>query len=155
MHTYAALPVEEHLYNADLQFTGLIEYGVSLQDLNAGRARPPLAGARIDITVAGMLEGPRLRGRMRGVDYVAVRADGRFDLHLHATITTDDGATIALFADGIAFPSRNESGVVEMRQNVRLSTASPDYAWVNRLQVWLTGHADMRVGRLSWRAWAA
>ena len=45
MTTAAAIPVGEHLYDADMQFTRFSDYGVRLQDLNSGRVIPPPAGA--------------------------------------------------------------------------------------------------------------
>lgn len=50
---------------------------------------------------AGRATG-RLAGSVRGVDYLVLRADGRMDLNIHATIETDDGCRIALAADGVA-----------------------------------------------------
>lgn len=68
------------------------------------------------------------------MDYLRVRADGRFDLHIHAEITTDDGQKISLHADGVALP-RPGSPVAGLRENVTLFTSSKAYAWVNRDQL--------------------
>jgi hypothetical protein len=149
----AAIPVGEHLYDADMQFTRFSDYGVRLQDLNSGRVIPPPAGARIDLAFEGTIDGPNLKGTIVGVDYIVVRADGRFQLNIQATITTDDGATIAVAADGVAMPS---GGVlVPLRKNVQMTTAAPKYAWVNQLQIWVRGSADMSAGRLRWMAFVA
>lgn len=149
------MPVGAYLYDAHLQLTQFTEYGVSLDDLNSGRAAPPPEGARVDIAFAGEIVGERLRGTMRGVDYVLVRADGRFELNIHAEITTPDGAKIALHATGVAMPDPAQPGVVEIRENVQLTSHAAAYAWVNRLQIWITGQSDMRVGRLLLHAYAA
>jgi hypothetical protein len=93
-----------------------------------------------------MIAGPRLKGTIVGVDYVEVRADGRFQLNIQATITTDDGASIALVADGVAIPS--SGALVPLRKNVQMTTAVPHYTWVNQLYIWVRGSADMSVGRL-------
>jgi hypothetical protein len=69
--------------------------------LLSGAEPPPAQGARFDIHVEGAVTGPNLRGTIKGVDYVNVRADGRLDLNFHAEITTDDGKKIALFANGV------------------------------------------------------
>ena len=76
-----------------------------------------------------------------GIDYVRVRADGRFELHIHAAITTQDGEKIAVFADGIAVP-RPDSLIADLRENVTLHTSSESYKWVNGLQIWAAVTVD-------------
>ncbi len=83
-----------------------------------------------------------MKGKVTGVDYLQVRADGRFELHIHAEVTTDDGHKISLHADGVGLP-RKGSPIVDLRENVTLFASSADYAWVNTLQVWGTGTADL------------
>jgi hypothetical protein len=85
----------------------------------AGAAPPQPDGARFDVPFEGTSSGPKLKGRVAGVDYLRIRADGRFELHIHAEITTDDGQKISLF------------------------TSSKAYPWVNGLQVWGTGTVDL------------
>jgi len=142
------------LYEYSVKITEIIEYGVSFQSLLARAAPPPPEGARFDGPFEGPVTGPKLRGRIVGVDYAQVRADGRFQLHIHARITTDDGQNIALFADGIALP-REASTVAELRENVTLSTSSKRYAWVNALQVWATGTLDFAEGVARVKGYAA
>jgi hypothetical protein len=120
----------------------LTEYGVSFGALMAGTAPPPPEGARFDIPFEGPSIGPKLKGTVTGVDYLRVRADGRFELHIHAAITTDDGHKISLHADGVALP-RPGNPVAGLRENVTLFTSSKAYAWVNGLQVWATGTVDL------------
>ena len=79
---------------------------------------------------------------MVGVDYLQVRADGRFQLHIHGEITTEDGEKIALFANGVASP-REGSPIADLRENVTLSTSSEAYSWVNSLQIWGVGTVDL------------
>jgi hypothetical protein len=153
--TATTMPVSEYLYDARLQLTQFTEYGVSLADLNSGRTTPPPEGTHIDIAFEGEIEGERLRGAMRGIDYLYVRADGRFELNIHAEIATPDGAKIALQASGVALPDATRPGVVQIRENVQLTSHDPRYSWVNRLQVWITGSADMGTGRLLLHAFAA
>jgi hypothetical protein len=143
------IPSGRHLYDAMLHHTSIVEYGFGVADLDTGRTLPP-AGARIDIAFEGRIEGDRIAGTIAGVDFGEVRADGRFDLHIHATITTDDGAHISFFADGIFRPSDGE-----LRENVRLTTASTKYAWVNQLQIWARGNADMRKRKVCVKAYVA
>lgn len=138
----STIEVGELLYEYTVKFTGITEYGVSLESLMAGDAAPPPEGARFDVAFEGESTGPKLRGNVTGVDYLQIRADGRFQLHIHGEITTDDGKKIALFADGVAIP-REGSSIADLRENVTLSTSSKDYAWVNTRQVWATGTVDL------------
>jgi hypothetical protein len=132
----------ELLYEYTLNVVGVSEYGVSLESLASGQLPPPPEGARFDVAFEGALSGPKLQGTIKGVDYAAVRADGRFDLHIHAEITTRDGGKLALFADGVALP-RPGTPIFELRENATLFTAEPAYKWVNPLQVWGVGTVDL------------
>ena len=120
----------------------MTEYGFSFQALTAGTAPPPAEGARFDLSFEGSSNGPKLKGKVTGVDYVRVRADGRFELHIHAEVTTEDGQKISLHADGVALPQPGNT-VAGLRENVTLFTSSKAYSWVNGLQVWATGTVDL------------
>jgi hypothetical protein len=63
------------------------------------------------------------------LDYLHVRADGRIALHYHAEITTED-KKIALEADGV-LTLEPGSPIALLRNNVALTTAAAEYAWVN------------------------
>lgn len=132
----------ELLYEYTLNVTAVTEYGVSFAALASGQAPPPPEGARFDVAFEGTASGPRLSGVVKGTDHVSVRADGRFDLHIHADITTEDGARIALCAGGVALPNPG-TPIFELRENVTLFTSTPGYAWVNPLQVWGVGTVDL------------
>jgi hypothetical protein len=67
-----------------------------------------------------------------------MRADGRIDLDLRATIETDDGHRIALSADGVSVLHEGEP-ILDLLENVRITTAAATYAWVNARQVWAVG----------------
>lgn len=138
----STIEVGELLYEYTVKFTGMTEYGVSLESLMAGEAAPPPEGARFDVAFEGASSGPKLKGKVTGVDYLRIRADGRFQLHIHAEITADDGQKIALHADGVALP-RKGSSIADLRENVTLFTSSKDYTWVNALQVWGIGTVDL------------
>lgn len=131
------------LYEYTLNVTSVTEYGVSLAALASGQVPPPPEGARFDVALEGAASGPRIAGSLKGKDYLSVRADGRFDLHIHAEITTESGARIALFADGVALPRPGGGPVFELRENVTLFTSMPDYTWVNPLLVWGVGTVDL------------
>lgn len=93
----------EKIYEYDLDITGVTDYGVSLDAILSGKEQVPPQGVRIDIAFEGRASG-RLAGRVRGVDYVRMRADGRVDLDIRAIIETEDGRRIALSADGVGLP---------------------------------------------------
>jgi hypothetical protein len=136
------IDVAELLYEYTVKLTGMTEYGVSFEALMAGAASPPPEGARFDLRFEGASVGPKLKGTVTGVDHLRIRADGRFDLHIHAEITTEDGQKISLHADGVALP-RPGSPIAGLRENVTLFTSSKAYSWVNGLQVWATGTVDL------------
>lgn len=137
-----SINVEELLYECTVKFTDVTEFGCSLQAIMAGEIAPPPEGARFDVTFKGELFGPRLKGEITGVDYLYIRADGRFQLHIHAVITTDDGENISFFADGVVLP-REGSHIADLRENVTLTTSSKVYSWVNHLQAWGQGTVDL------------
>ena len=136
----------EKIYEYEFDLTGVTDYGVSMNAILAGKETVPLQGARFDLTVEGRGKG-RLSGRARGVDYLRMRADGRIDLDLHLTIETDDGHRIALSGDGQAAPRKCEAAL-DIFANIRLSTASKEYAWVSARQIWSVGAASMTTGKI-------
>lgn len=84
---------------------------------------------------------------MKGVDYLTIRADGRIDLDIRATIETEDGCRIALSADGVGTPRATEP-VADLCENVRLTTAVDGYAWVNTRQAWGVGTVNFATGKI-------
>jgi hypothetical protein len=136
----------EKIYEMELDLTGVTDYGVSLDAILSGQKSIPAHGARFDLAVSGRYKG-RLAGRAHGVDYVRVRADGRMELDLHLTIETEDGHRIALSGDGQAVLRPGEP-MLDLFANVRLSTASKEYAWVNERQVWGVGTASLATGKV-------
>lgn len=136
----------EKIYEYDCDFTGVTDYGVTMEAILSGKERVPPQGARFDVAFEGRAKG-RLSGRVRGVDYLRMRADGRIDLDIRATIETDDGHRIALSADGVALP-RVDEPVVDLFENVSLTTAAADYAWVNSRQIWAPGTVHLVAGKI-------
>jgi hypothetical protein len=136
----------EKIYEYDLDITGVTDYGVSLEAILAGKAKVPPQGARFDVAFQGRAKG-RLSGAVRGVDYLRMRADGRLDLDIRATIATDDGHRIALSADGVGVPRAAEP-IADLFENVSLTTAAPGYAWVNTRQIWAPGTVNLAVGKV-------
>ena len=76
-----------------------------------------------------------------------MRADGRIDLDIRAVIDIENGLRIALSADGVAVPRAGEP-IGDLSENVSLSTAATDYAWVNARQVWGVGTVNFAVGKV-------
>ncbi len=149
-----SLDVAEFIYDATVNFTEVTEYGVSMNQLLNGTVAPHAAGTRFDVAFQGEVRGPRLKGSIKGVDYLLVRADGRFELHIHAKITTDDGENISFFADGIAVVQEG-TNLAQLRENVSFLTASPAYAWLNQLQGWAQGTVELEKGEIRVKAYAA
>lgn len=137
-----AIEMGEPLYEYTLKITGMVEYGVNFGELVAQKIPIPPEGARFDIAFAGEATGSKLSGKVSGIDYTHMRADGRFQLDVHAEITTEDGQKISLKADGVAM-QREGSSISDLRENVTLFSSSKDYAWVNTLQVWGVGTVDL------------
>lgn len=153
-HAKTTLSVDEHLFDERLHLTGVTDFGVSMQQILADSADLPPAGARLDITYEGRIEGDRLAGYLKGVDYAVIRADGRFQLDIRGRVTTDDGAPIALYADGI-MKQPDANGIAELRLNMQLTTAAPSYAWVNGLQIWGSGNVNLETGQIRVSTYAA
>lgn len=145
--THPEIPVDAHMFDEKLHLTNIADYGVSIQEFTTRSISLPPAGARFDIAYEGRIEGERLRGTLRGVDYAWVRPDGRFQLDIRARLTTDDGAPIALYADGI-MKAPDANGIAELRLNMTLTTAAPAYTWVNGLQIWGTGRVNLETGQI-------
>lgn len=140
------------VFEEEVQLTGITEYGISWDDLTSGRTAAPLQGARFDLAFEGHLSGEKINGRIKGVDYLEVRADGKFLLNIYATILTDDGETIALHETGILEPQPDRTARLQL--NMDFSTASPKYRWLNQKQVWGVAQANMALGTVSVRAFS-
>ena len=142
----------ELIYEYALQIMQMVEYGASADAVFSGQTPPP-EGARFDLYLEGRLAGPKLKGTVRGVDYLEFRADGRAELHIHAEITIEGGKKIALFADGVAIPEKG-SPVFQLRENVTLTSNHPDLLWVNPIQIWASGMVDVSNGQVRVTAYA-
>ena len=139
----------EQLYEYDnVQVSGMVEYGASLQPILAGETLPPPGGLRLDVAFGGPLTGG-LNGSVLGVDYLNLRADGRLDLDIKGEITIGDGEKTALAASGVAI-RQGDSMVFSLRENVQRTTASASYSWVNPLQIWGTSSVDLGSGKTSY-----
>lgn len=127
------------LFEEEVALTSVTEYGFSWQDFASGSMPIPPAGLRFDIYFEGKVTGEEVAGTIKGVDYLTVRADGRLFLDLHASITTHDGAHIAVKESGI-----NDEG--DLRLAMDFHTNDSRYAWINRKHVWGTGTVNFETG---------
>ena len=125
------------------------DFGYERVNVTAQRADPGSLLAWFQRMMSTVREAPEIgQGSCTHVDVklpsgvLAHRADGRFELHIHGTITTEDGQRISLHADGVALPQPG-SPIVGLRENVTLFTSSKKYSWVNGLQVWATGTVNL------------
>jgi hypothetical protein len=137
-----------HLFDEKVQLTGVVEYGVSWADLSTGKIPPPPEGARFDLSFEGELYGETINGKIKGVDFLEVRADGRFMLNIQATILTDDGESIALYEEGLLTPQAN-GRPADLHLNMKFATHSDQYGWLNKTSVWGIGQADMSRGMVT------
>ncbi len=136
----------EKIYEYDLDVTGVTDYGVTLEAVLSGQERVPPQGVRIDVAFEGHAKG-RLAGRVRGIDYLRIRADGRIDLDIHAIVEMEDGHRISLSADGVGVPRAAEP-IADLGENVSLTTAAEGYVWVNTRQVWGVGTVNFATGKI-------
>ena len=143
----------EILYDATLQFTKVTDYGFSMAALLGGQAAPPPAGSQIDVWFEGPISGPKIKGHMSGIDYLQIRVDGQVRLHIHAEITTGDGERIAFFGEGIIRPDP-ASALLQLRENIALTSSFPACAWVNTVVGWGQGTVNPATGEIKVKVYA-
>src|SRR5919109_5558195 len=136
----------EKIYEYDLNVTGVTDYGITLEAILSGQVPIPPQGALVDVAFEGRATG-RLAGRVRGIDYLRIRSDGRIDLDIRAIVETEDAHKIALSADGVGVPRAAEP-IADLRENINLTTAAENYAWVNTRQVWGVGTVNFATGKI-------
>jgi hypothetical protein len=136
----------EKIFEYDLDITGVTDYGADMEALFTGRESVPLQGAQFDVTLAGPVKG-RVKGAMRGIDYLRVRPDGRRELELRGAIETDDGCRIAFLAVGVGSPREGEP-MVDLAVKINLLTAAAAYSWVNAKSAWGSGYANLTANKI-------
>ena len=90
---------------------------------------------------------------MHSVNYVNIRADGRVDQHVHEQFDLTDGGKVAVFADGVGTLDAN--GILHLRVNVSCKSSSPAYVWMNSIQVWGIGTANLATGEIRIKGYKA
>ena len=106
--------------------------------------RAPSGDRRIFDVAGGVVEGPRLRGKVlpSGGDWILVGPDGVGRLDVRATFETDDGARIYVQYHGVlvfnekvvsamASGSGTEFGDTYFMTAPRFETGDTRYAWLN------------------------
>ena len=132
----------ELLFEERIRLTDFVEYGFKMEDLVSGSKPIPQAGAHFDILFEGDLTGDKIKGKIKGVDYLEVRSDQRFFLNLHACITTDDGASIKVVETGT-------NALGDLKLFMSFYTSDERYTWLNSKQVLGIGDADFSTGLVS------
>lgn len=102
-----------HLASYKARITDVINFG-----------KTPL-GRRLDVHFDGELKGEKLSGRMRGVDYILVRADGVAEIDVRAAITTDDCINISVALSGYG---EQDGGIRDA--HVKFLTGDERYNWL-------------------------
>jgi len=102
-------------------------------------------GTRVTFPIiGGTFDGDRLRGQVLpgGDDWTLKRPDGVVELDLRVTLETEDGALVHMTFEGI----RDDGAAADpyFRTTPRFETASPKYAFLNRILA--VGTAEIRDG---------
>jgi hypothetical protein len=102
----------------------------------------------------GEVKGPRLNGRVRpgGGDFATLRSDGVIIVDVRGVLESHDGALIDIAYSGVLdlgpegyanFLKGVTPPELKIRAAPRLRTAHPAYQWLNRLQCYAIGEADL------------
>ena len=62
-------------------------------------------------------------------------------------VETEDGHRIAMHIDGVATPRSNEP-MTDLVANLRLTTAAPNYNWVNKKQIWGLATVNLETAKI-------
>lgn len=106
----------------------------------------PNGNRRVGLVAGGTFEGAKLRGTVLpgGSDWIIGRPDGATTLDVRIVLQTDDGATIGLQYRGLRHGPDDVMAKVNggqwvdpseyyFRTVVTFETASPKYAWLNKV----------------------
>ena len=139
------------LFEIKYDITGVEEFGSSFEELMQGKLEIPKEGVLVNIGVKGKVIGSEFEGTASGTDYAYVRADGRMQLDVKVTITTNEGKNISFAADGVAIPQQD--GTLLIAENVTLFSSHPEYVHLNALQIW--GYGTSAQGKLDLKFYSA
>jgi hypothetical protein len=139
------------IYDVNLQITAVMDFGITLEEMLGDNTLPP-AGARLDVSWEGTATGP-VTGHVKGTDYLYVRPDRRFEVHIHGTISTDDEARLSFSAAGVATPL--EDGTIRLYEYLTAHTCFEQYSWLNHLVLRGEGVVNLATGSISLQVYAA
>lgn len=149
------MAVQEHLYDAAVQITEMIDFGIDAQSLSSGRTPMPPQGVRFNTSFQGEYTGAKLKGRLIGTGAALVRADNVSMVKSESVLTTLEGDRIAVHADAIYPNPAQGSTVIQWRGNISFHTASSRYSWVNSVMCWETGTIDLATGKMVLKGYIA
>ena len=115
--------------------------------------------------MGGRFEGEHLKGQVLpgGADYATLRSDGVILLDVRALLQTDDGALIDMAYTGVLdlgeegyanFLQGQVPADLQVRVAPRFRTAHPAYLWLNRLQCFSIGQADLAAQTVAYDVYA-
>lgn len=116
---------------------------------------PVPGGIRVDFGFSGgTVFGPKLNGKVLpgGGDFALIRDDGVLIVDVRGLLQSDDGAVIEAAYTGVLDLGPDGHGnflkgvmppALNIRAAPRFRTAHPAYQWLNRLQCFSVGIADL------------
>lgn len=143
----------ELVYAFEAQFTSVVPVGLTLR------------GVRLDLPYVGeVVEGPLTGATVGGTDYLLLRGDGVGVMDVRAFMTTQEGDTVAVMAEGYVFmPEGAELPPPDvflspdfvwpdmdltLRGFALYETGSASLEWFNRAALIIGGRANMGTGTL-------
>ena len=121
----------EKIYEYDLDITGVTDYGVSLQSIMSGEQKIPPQGTRFERYVRGARKGPPV-GATAG-RRLCPNARGWPD-------RSRPSGDVSVLHEG--------EPILDLFENVRITTAAATYAWVNARQVWAVGTMNLATSKI-------
>lgn len=148
-------------YSMDLIFS----YEVTLSEPEIIGPVPEGIRANFYVT-GGRFNGPEINGTLRaaGADWLTIRRDGVGVLDVRATLETDDGALIYMTYSGITDLGENGhdnflQGQIPtrlpLRTAPRFQSSHPGYAWLNRIQTFSVGEANLGTATVHYDVYVA
>ena len=64
------ITVQERIYDASMQVTELVDFGLDLFTVLTQQQSIPPQGLRVNVSVQGELMGPKIGGKITGIDYM-------------------------------------------------------------------------------------
>jgi hypothetical protein len=94
------------------------------------------------------IEGERLSGSYRLVQFPRWRSDGLFLPDAHGLLETKDGRQVMIQAGGFAIPVPDAQGEWAISHWMRFWTAAPEFAWLNQTVAFGVGSLVENVARV-------